>query len=288
MARQSAATIFLTERQAELFEVAVSEAPHIENFSRKGNTLWRSILRRDGGLSKSSVTAHKAGSSGDLAADFDLGWLRAGGTPLPVSCRRTVRIADLFAGCGAMSAGVREACRALELDMKSILSVEADDAKLEVYRTNFPETLAIAAPIEKLIDGELGADLTPSERKLKQEVGGLDILLGGPPCQGHSDLNNFTRRSDPRNQLILSFARSVEVFRPQHVIIENVQGIRHDKGKALSFVERHLRDLGYQVEQSLVDCSLLGVPQRRRRFFLMASLHRIADIPTIVERHTVS
>lgn len=285
---QRSATVPQSISQPELFEAPQLVARPIERFSKRGMSYWRTVLCRDGYEAKSAIPQESAGNSGDIAADYDLGWLRARSVQMPFSPRRTVRIADLFSGCGAMSAGVREACRALEFDMQSVLAVETDEAKLEIYRSNFPETIAIASPIEQIIDGELGAPLTPSERELKRKVGKLDILLGGPPCQGHSDLNNFTRRSDPRNQLILRFARSIEIFRPDTVVIENVQGIRHDKGKALGFVEHHLRHLGYNVEQSLVDCSLLGVPQRRRRFFLVASLTAISDMTSVVKRHAVS
>lgn len=286
MPATSTARALLRETQGDLFPDGGSARP--ESFQLEGKRIWRIVECRDGFRARSAAELSNALPTDDLAAQFDLAWLRSTETPPPSPHRRTVRIADLFAGCGAMSAGIREACRALQFDMQSVLAIECDPAKLQTYSINFPEAIALENPIEQIVDGELGAALTQSERDLQSKVGKLDILVGGPPCQGHSDLNNFTRRSDPRNQLILRFARSVEVLRPTSLIVENVQGIRHDKGNALSFVEKHLNELGYQVEQTLIDCAALGVPQRRRRFFLVASKDKTLELSAVTEKYRVA
>ena len=82
-----------------------------------------------------------------------------------------------------------------------------------------------------LVAADLGLDpvalrmknlLTPGERELKEKVGEFHVGLAGPPCQGHSDLNNHTRRDDEKNDLYPRIARFVELTRPRYVLVENV------------------------------------------------------------------
>jgi DNA (cytosine-5)-methyltransferase 1 len=282
MGRATAHSSDAAEQQS-LFEARGGLRKTSEHFSLERNQIRRTISLRTGGTTSSLVDVPEdACLSGNLSSDFDLFWLRTKQNPIADARNGVVAVADLFAGCGAMSAGVREACRALQLEMRSSLAIENDSEKLRVYGLNFPEAMALGEPIETLVDGNLGEMPTEKEKALIANIGGIDILIGGPPCQGHSDLNNFTRRSDPRNGLIIRFARSVELLRPKHLIIENVQGIRHDKGNVLQFVEAKLRSLGYKIDQALIECSSVGVPQRRRRFFLVGSLERQIDIAAII------
>ncbi|MGV1165764.1 DNA cytosine methyltransferase, partial [Enterococcus faecium] len=76
--------------------------------------------------------------------------------------------------------------------------------------------------MEQEVDGDLGAIETSAEKALLKRLGEVDVVLAGPPCQGHSDLNNHTRREDPRNQLYARAARFIELTLPDAFIIENV------------------------------------------------------------------
>src|SRR4029453_9475753 len=100
--------------------------------------------------------------------------------------------------------------------------------------------------------------------------GDVDILLGGPPCQGHSDLNNHTRRRDPKNALYSRMARAAEVLHPKAVIIENVTPVRWDQGGVVEQASQSLTSAGYKVGGRVLDLRRLGVPQRRKRFVLVA------------------
>ena len=84
------------------------------------------------------------------------------------------------------------------------LALDSDEDAMAVYRSSFPDATTVRKSIGKVIDGELGSNPTESESDLMNDVGQLDVLLGGPPCQGHSNLNNHSRRDDPRNQLYLA------------------------------------------------------------------------------------
>jgi DNA (cytosine-5)-methyltransferase 1 len=119
------------------------------------------------------------------------------------------------------------------------------------------------------------------ERALCRNVGAVDLVVAGPPCQGHSDLNNHTRRIDSKNQLVLKVVRFVELFEPSFVLIENVPAIRHDRLRSIATARIELTRLGYQTTEGVLDASELGVPQRRRRYFLFASrknVHALADV----------
>jgi len=189
-----------------------------------------------------------------------------------------LRVADLFAGFGGMSIGVAEACRALNMSCEFAFAAELDPVKAEIYAANHAPKEMQCGPIEAFVDGKLGAAPSASERALLERVGRIDFLLGGPPCQGHSDLNNHTRRDDVRNGLITRMARFAELFRPDHVVIENVQGARHDRLQSASLTASYLEALGYTVAELLVPFARLGVPQTRRRYLLVATKKNVGGI----------
>ena len=109
------------------------------------------------------------------------------------------------------------------------------------------------------------------------------MLLGGPPCQGHSNLNNHSRRDDPRNGLYLRLARAAEVLGPTIVIAENVPTVTLDVRKAVHKAVARLKEIGYTVGEGVVDLSQLGVPQKRRRHVILAMQSRSVDPQKLVE-----
>jgi DNA (cytosine-5)-methyltransferase 1 len=187
--------------------------------------------------------------------------------------RRTgglVTAVDLFAGCGGMTVGLDEAVRRLGCELSVSLAVDFDPASIEIYQKNFPTAATQVGDVSSLFDGAVGDALTASERKVVERVGDVDILLGGPPCQGHSDLNNHTRRRDPKNALYSRMARAAEVLHPKAVIIENVTPVQWDEGGVVEQTSQSLTSAGYKVAGRVLDLRRLGVPQRRKRFVLVA------------------
>ena len=141
-----------------------------------------------------------------------------------------IRIADLFCGAGGISLGLAEAIKKFERKVTISWAVDIEPRAISVFKHNFPQACVEQADLATAFAADLDSDmLTESEVALQQNVGRVDILVGGPPCQGHSDLNNFSRRSDPKNRLYLLMARAAKVFQPQFVMIENVPGAKHDK-----------------------------------------------------------
>lgn len=212
----------------------------------------------------------------DAAELFDWCWLRAkrrprGGRGTPL------RIADLFSGCGQMTVGALEAARAVGVRAEPVLALDMDAAAVSVFKKNFHQAHILQDDIRSHLDADLGAAATISEKTLQRRVGEIDLLLGGPPCQGHSDLNNHTRRTDPRNALALRMLRFAELFEPKHVVLENVRGIVHDKNAVFDRLERGLEELGYAVRSGVLRAEKLGVAQSRHRRFLVAT-HRGASV----------
>lgn len=213
--------------------------------------------------------------------DCDAAFLR-GPRPPYEALRPGIRVVDLFAGLGGLTLGAAEAGRALALGIEVRLAVDVDATAVEVYKANFPGAQVRCARVEELFDGHPGQPLTETEAGVKEAVGFIHLLLGGPPCQGHSDLNNHTRRRDPRNELYAVMARAAEVLEPTVVLIENVPTVTHDAGRVVEASARRLRDCGYRVADGVVDLSRLGVPQRRRRHVLLASRDARVDVAAIL------
>jgi DNA (cytosine-5)-methyltransferase 1 len=179
---------------------------------------------------------------------------------------------DLFSGCGGISIGVREACRALELRMEPVLAWDILEGAERVYKHNFKPAFFRMDPIERVVNGQLGDPITEAEQALLDEIGTIDLVVGGPPCQGNSDLNNHSRRKDAKNLLYLRMTRFIEIVRPKIAIIENVLTVRRAEDKVVQKTIEFLRGLGYGVDHGALRAMNFGVPQDRRRHFTVAIL----------------
>lgn len=176
---------------------------------------------------------------------------------------------DAFAGCGALSTGFLLAGSETGVELGARLAIEHEDVPAATFAKNIGDVVEKCG-IETLFDGKLGAAITPAERALKRKVGEVQLGLAGPPCQGHSDLNNHTRRDDPRNALYAKVARAAAVLEPKVLCVENVPAVRNDQGGVLELTKAELTRLGYHVHDEFIDMHLIGVPQRRRRHILLA------------------
>ena len=195
-----------------------------------------------------------------------------------------LRVADLFSGCGGLSLGTRMAAHSLGFTLDVRLAVDSDEVAMNVYRKLFPSARTYCSPIEGILDGEVGSPVSDSESEVKRLVGPLDILLGGPPCQGHSNLNNHTRRDDPRNGLYVRMARAAEVLCPSTIIVENVPTVTLDVRKTVHQTIDRLSEIDYAIGQGVVDLSNLGVPQKRCRHVIIAVQDCDVDPQELVDR----
>ena len=185
------------------------------------------------------------------------------------------RIVDLFAGCGGLTLGLAQACHAADRALQIALAVDFEPLATTVYQQNFPFAERVeTAAVEAFFDGELGAAPTFVEQRIAASVEAVDILVGGPPCQGHSNLNNHTRRVDEKNALYLRMVRAAEILRPRLVMIENVPSVLRDRHSGIGVVDRaveHLERLGYRTEHRVVALARLGVAQTRQRHLMLAT-----------------
>ncbi len=254
----------LPTRKFFAFSSLSTEHP-IERFETTNDGVKRYVRRRDNSEAMTYVSSHDT-------TDYDLAWLKSSHGSIVFDYNCTLRLADLFCGTGPMTLGVVEAGKALNIDIVPAFAIDFEPTASSNYALNFPTSSVLTDDVTKFLNGELGSAPTIEEQKLMDSVGNIDFVIAGPPCQGHSDLNNHTRRDDPRNLLLFRACRFIEIFKPSYFIIENVQGIRHDKHDVLGTAKEFLADLGYDLKENLLLASKYGVAQNRRRFLLVGSL----------------
>lgn len=170
-------------------------------------------------------------------------------------------VLDTFAGAGGFSLGF-----SMTEKFKVVGAIEIDQWAADTFSFNHPETKVIVGDIREITD-----------ESIKESFPGkIDVLLGGPPCQGFSIANkNAGDPKDPRNSLFKEFVRIARVLSPTVVIMENVPNLVRAKTEAGSFVldiiKEELSLLGYSVEHRIVEATDYGVPQIRKRLVIVAS-----------------
>ena len=218
-----------------------------------------------------------------IAARSEADWLRFLTGPKNLIGARpqgTLRIADLFSGVGGLSLGATLAINDAGLAAKSVIACDLDRSALAVYASNLPAPITItdsvADHVEYEVEGAGDAAAFVAPPRLKGEafadyVDEVELLLAGPPCQGHSALNNHTRHDDPRNGLYLAVPAIAIAMGVPNVVIENVPGVVRDRNGVVPTAASLLRRAGYQVEMGVLAADELGWPQTRKRFFMVAS-----------------
>lgn len=177
---------------------------------------------------------------------------------------------DLFSGAGGMSLGFEQA----GFDVLS--SVEYDPVHAAVHQFNFPLTEVVCANIASVSTGMLGEAVSRGWARHSRPgrwSGDLDVVFGGPPCQGFSSIGKRLI-DDRRNQLVFHFFRIVSELQPRYFVMENVPGMA--RGGHASILEKliaEFRQSGYQVVEParILNAADYGVPQDRRRLFLLGA-----------------
>ncbi|MEX0361046.1 MAG: DNA cytosine methyltransferase [Allomuricauda sp.] len=162
---------------------------------------------------------------------------------------------SLFCGAGGCSLGFELA------GYDVIYASDFDKAAIDTYQLNFPETLS---EVQDIITQDFKSLMT----RLSIKQGELDILIGGPPCQGFSTAG--TRFwDDPRNQLLKEYVRCLDEIRPKWFLMENVEGLlTSNKGNYVYEAAKAFRDLGYTIRIDKVYSQEYGIPQRRKRVII--------------------
>jgi DNA (cytosine-5)-methyltransferase 1 len=188
---------------------------------------------------------------------------------------------DLFAGCGGLSTGFHMAgwqgFFAIERNPSAFLTLKSNlmDKK---NHFDWPAWLSTSHwDIKEL--------LATKAEELSKLRGTVDLIAGGPPCQGFS-MAGRRREADQRNKLIFSYLKVVELIRPRAIVFENVRGFTmkfeaNSEGEEEAYsnqVIHHLQELGYKdAEGKIINMSDYGVPQQRHRYIVIATLESLAD-----------
>lgn len=170
-----------------------------------------------------------------------------------------MNVADLFSGVGGMSEGFRMA----GFDIKFAIEFDKDIAK--AYSLNHPKTEMIADDICKV-----------DVHKLHKKYPSIDVVMGGPPCQGFSQKGKRLSLDDPRNFLFQQFVRFVQEFKPKYFVFENVPNIvTTSNGYFKDQIIDAFEKIGYKVSYRILCAADFGVPQDRHRAVFLGQKEKL-------------
>lgn len=163
---------------------------------------------------------------------------------------------SLFTGAGGLDIGFKEA------GFKGLFASDIMPQAQKTYQKNYPNETYILEDIRKLEISEI-----------KKHIGNkkIDIIIGGPPCQGFSNMGN-KNSADPRNLLFESYVKIVDALKPTCFLFENVKGLRTMfEGRYFKLVIQSFLKIGYNLHYALIDTSNYGVPQKRERIIIFGT-----------------
>lgn len=187
---------------------------------------------------------------------------------------------DIYAGCGGLSLGLYKA------GWRGIFAIEKSKMAFETLKHNlidkkkhfdWPSWLPVT-------EHDINEVLKNHRNDLEKLKGKVDLVAGGPPCQGFS-LAGRRNKNDERNNLVDSYIEFIKIVKPRILFFENVKGFtigfmnKKSRGEAYSnYVLRKLEELGYKVHAEIIDFSDYGIPQRRKRFILVGMLEENPEL----------
>lgn len=180
---------------------------------------------------------------------------------------------DLFCGCGGLSYGFE--CSGVNI----LLGIDNDEMALKVFERNHQNAKSICGDITEI-----------NYSDIKKVIGNqkIDLIIGGPPCQGMS-LSGPRKFDDPRNKLYLSYIRLVEEIKPKAFVIENVPGlVSLFKGQIKENILSRLTALGYKVNYRILCAADYGVPQNRKRVVFVGLRDEFFDFDSIIKKDIVT
>lgn len=176
-----------------------------------------------------------------------------------MTARTSMTVIDLFCGAGGLSEGFRQA------GFHVLAGQDYDDMAGKTFTATHREATFIGGPIQNVTPGQF---LTAAGVKKGQ----IDVIVGGPPCQGYSVYNHQRGTQDPRAGLFREYLRIVEGIRPRWLVMENVTGITSIAGgNIVREIFEGMASLGYRVDMKVLKAEEYGVPQERRRVFFIAT-----------------
>ncbi|ESZ90943.1 hypothetical protein SBOR_8661 [Sclerotinia borealis F-4128] len=213
-----------------------------------------------------------------------------------------LRTLDIFSGAGGLSQGFHESGV-----IGTTYAIEFDAAACKTLKRNFPDAIVYNQDANKLLEwlvkNEVGSnagillDREGNDMAVMPTRGEVDMIIGGPPCQGWSTLNRHKRGYCNKRELIATYLSYVDFYRPKYFLLENVMGLvghkldstaipdmNAEKGLlkgAVKFIFRVLTSLGYQCQHAFLQADVYGLPSSRTRVIFWASLpgHKLPQFP---------
>ena len=185
----------------------------------------------------------------------------------------TIKVFDFFSGCGGTSCGLAAA----GLDIT--FALDNDPIAIDTFKENFPKAQTLISNIQ---------DVTPDIlRNLIGKRKNPILFCGCAPCQPFSKQNNNKSKNDPRRNLLNEFSRFVEYWKPEYILVENVPGMQKFKrsGPFYDFLKT-LDSLTYKYSYNVLPASGFGVPQKRERLVLVASILGDINLPELTHGPT--
>ena len=176
-----------------------------------------------------------------------------------VKAQRTVRVIDLFAGLGGIRLGMKKGFESQGYNVECVFTSEIKDYAIKAYKNYFGE---------ETIHGDI-------TKIASSDIPDFDFLLAGFPCQPFSSAGKQLGFSDTRGTLFFEIERILKDKKPYGFLLENVEGlINHDKGNTLKVIIQHLKALGYTVNHNLIDSQFFGLPQSRKRVYIVGMFNK--------------
>ena len=173
-----------------------------------------------------------------------------------------IKFIDLFAGIGGIRKGFELACKDRNIKTECVFTSEIKPSAIKILSQNHPK---------ETIHG----DITQIN---ENDIPDFDVLLGGFPCQAFSMAGKRLGFQDTRGTLFFDVARILKEKKPKGFVLENVEGlVNHDKGKTLKVILNTLDSLGYKVTYQVLNAKFFGVPQERKRIYIVGSLYEQPD-----------
>ena len=170
---------------------------------------------------------------------------------------KKLRVADLFAGVGGFSYGF------IEEGFDVVFAIEYDEKIAKSYQYNHKN-------VDMIVDDINNIDI---KKRLLQYKGNIHVVIGGPPCQGFSLKGKKMGLLDKRNYLFRKYYEVVEFLKPKYFVIENVPGLFNScKGVFKSEIKSIFSKIGYRMDFKILNAYNFGVPQMRRRAFVLGRL----------------
>lgn len=174
------------------------------------------------------------------------------------------KIFDFFCGCGGLSLGLEQA----GFDIR--WAMDNWSPAVSTYRDSHPFTTFFEE------DAQLLFSRLCSKDKDLPSPGDVDLIVGGPPCQGFSGYNRYRSPDDPRNSMIELFTDFVALLKPSFVLIENVPGMLSiGKGSVVEFLKNKFKELKYNIRLRIIQAGNYGLPQNRWRVFVIAAKEKL-------------